>query len=366
MLPKFHKNLIDYRYIAVGTIASTKYLAKILSAMLKLLSTTLQQYSKYKFKFDNTSGFWIVKNKEATINHLTFLNNIGKTKNIKSFDFKKLYTNLPHAKVLEKIIELILLCYGYKDSKYINISKMFTASWSNRGIGHWGFTKEEFVEMLTFLLENIFVKFGSSIFKQVIGIPMGCDCAPFVADLFLFAYEYSFITNNVLVRNPIVYDFKFCSRYIDDLNNPNCSDKVVNTICKEIYPPELDIVITNPNDELKCTFLDLDINISLGKFSTKLYDKRRDFQFNVITFPNLKSCVPSKQAYGIFMGELFRLCTSSSGLADFIIEVRRLIEKLEHQNFDKNMLYKYLNKFLRCKPSCLNKYWANLNIGMFY
>ena len=83
MLPKFHKNPIDYRYIAAGTKASTKCLAKILSAMLKLLSTTLQQYSKYKFKFDNTSAFWIVKNKEATLDHLTFLNNIGKTKNIR-------------------------------------------------------------------------------------------------------------------------------------------------------------------------------------------------------------------------------------------------------------------------------------------
>ena len=64
-------------------------------------------------------------------------------------------------------------------------------------------------------------------------------------------------------------------------------------------------MVTNPNNELNCTFLDLDIDISLGKFSTKLYDKRRDFQFNVITFPNLKFCVPSKQAYGIFMEELF-------------------------------------------------------------
>ena len=195
---------------------------------------------------------------------------------------------------------------------------------------------------------------------------MGCDCAPFVADLFIFAYEYSFIDNNVLVKNPIVYDFKFCSRYIDDLNCPNCSDKVLNIICKEIYPAELDIVVTNPNNELNCTFLDLDINISLGKFSTRLYDKRRDFQFNVITLPNLKSCIPNKQAYGIFTGELSRLCISSSGLADFVTEVKGLIDKLVHQHFDKNFLYKYLNKFIRNKPSCLNKYWANLNIGMFY
>ena len=88
---------------------------------------------------------------------------------------------------------------------------------------------------------------------------MGCDGAPFVAYLFLFAYEYSYITTNVLAKNPIVHDFRFCSQYIDDLNNPNCNDEVVNVICNEIYPPELDIVITNPSNELNCTFLDLDI-----------------------------------------------------------------------------------------------------------
>ena len=56
----------------------------------------------------------------------------------------------------------------------------------------------------------------------------------------------------------------------------------------------------------------------------------------------------------------------SSGLADFITEVNGLINKLVHQIFDRNLLYKYLNRFIRNKPSCFNKYWANLNIGMFY
>ena len=123
MLPKLHKDPIDYRYIAAGTRASTKGLAKILTAMIKLLSTTMQQYTKSEFKFNNTSGWWIVKNKDATINILNFLNNIGQTNNIKSFDFKKLYTNPPHAKVLLMVKELIELCFEYKETKYINVSK---------------------------------------------------------------------------------------------------------------------------------------------------------------------------------------------------------------------------------------------------
>ena len=46
-------------------------------------------------------------------------------------------------------------------------------------------------ETLTFLLDNSYsyIKFGTKIFRQIVGIPMVTNCAPFVADLFLFYYE---------------------------------------------------------------------------------------------------------------------------------------------------------------------------------
>ena len=40
-----------------------------------------------------------------------------------------------------------------------------------------------------FLLDNIFIRFGSKLYKQIVGIPMGTNCARLVADLFLFCYE---------------------------------------------------------------------------------------------------------------------------------------------------------------------------------
>ena len=41
-------------------------------------------------------------------------------------------------------------------------------------------------DVLTFLLDNIFIRFGTELYRQVVGIPMGTNCAPLVADLFLF------------------------------------------------------------------------------------------------------------------------------------------------------------------------------------
>ena len=48
---------------------------------------------------------------------------------------------------------------------------------------------------LHYLLDNIFIKFGSILYRQIVGIPMGTNCAPLVADLFLFCYERDFIVS---------------------------------------------------------------------------------------------------------------------------------------------------------------------------
>ena len=48
-------------------------------------------------------------------------------------------------------------------------------------------------DALTFLLDNIFIRFGTKLYRQVVGIPMGTNCAPLVADLFLFCYGRDFM-----------------------------------------------------------------------------------------------------------------------------------------------------------------------------
>ena len=47
-------------------------------------------------------------------------------------------------------------------------------------------------DALVYLLDTIFIRFGTKLYRQTIGIPMGTNCAPLVADLFLFCYERDF------------------------------------------------------------------------------------------------------------------------------------------------------------------------------
>ena len=101
--------------------------------------------------------------------------------------------------------------------------------------------------MLVFLIENTLAIFGERIFQQTVGIPMGTNCAPHLADLFLYSYEADFIQGLLKKNeNKLIRSFNFTSRYIDDvlsLNNSRLGDFV-----DLIYPTELEIKDTTYSD----------------------------------------------------------------------------------------------------------------------
>ena len=72
-------------------------------------------------------------------------------------------------------------------------------------------------EALTFLLSNIYIKFGSKLYRQIVGIPMGTNCAPLVADLFLFCYERDFMLSlSDDNQSEVIEAFNSTSTYLDD------------------------------------------------------------------------------------------------------------------------------------------------------
>ena len=106
------------------------------------------------------------------------------------------------------------------------------------------FTEDDVVWMLDFLIDKIYVECG---FQQVIGIPMGTDCAPLLADLFLYSYEADFIQSLIKTdKRHLAKSFNFTFRYIDyvmSLNNTKFGDFV-----DAIYPEELEIKDTTDAD----------------------------------------------------------------------------------------------------------------------
>ena len=110
---------------------------------------------------------------------------------LSSYDFSTLYTTLPHNLIKEKLTELsfnregsLYLACNYKNAFF------FTSEQPKR---YKLWSCQKMCDALHYLLDNIFIRFGSKLYRQIVGIPMGTNCAPLVADLFLFCYERDFM-----------------------------------------------------------------------------------------------------------------------------------------------------------------------------
>ena len=137
-------------------------------------------------------------------------------------------------------------------------------------------------DALHYLLDNIFLRFGSKLYRQIVGIPMGTNCAPLVADLFLFCYERDFMLslsdNN---QADIIEAFNSTSRYLDDLLN--IDNPYFEQMVGEIYPTEFQLIKANSSDT-EAPFLDLNLSIINGIVSSKIHDKWDDFNFEIVNF----------------------------------------------------------------------------------
>jgi hypothetical protein len=219
-------------------------------------------------------------------------------------------------------------------------------------------TCEQVCNALHFLLDNIFVHFGESIYRQVIGIPMGTNCAPLVADLFLFCYERDFMLSlKSKNQSDIIHAFNSTSRYLDDICNLN--NNYFDDMYKSIYPKELVLNKTNCTSS-SASFLDLDLHISNGIISSKIYDKRDDFNFNIVNYPHLDGDVPSATSYGVYISQLIRFARACTSVEEFNLRNRSITSKLLTQGYRFHKLRKAFSKFYHRNISLIDKYGCNL------
>ena len=111
---------------------------------------------------------------------------------------------------------------------------------------------------------------------------MGTNCAPLVADLFLFCYERDFMVSLSDDKQADIIDvFNSTSRYLDDFLNIN--NVYFDTMVNQIYPLELQLNEAYTSDT-EVAYLDLHLSISNDIVSIKIYDKRDDFDFEIVNF----------------------------------------------------------------------------------
>ena len=115
----------------------------------------------------------------------------------KSSDFSTLYTTIPHEKLKSRLATIIRNSFIHKNGncryKFLVLGREGPYFVKEHSDSKNKYTEDDIINMLEFLVDNIFVVFGGKVFQQIVGIPMSTNCAPLLADIFLYSYEADFI-----------------------------------------------------------------------------------------------------------------------------------------------------------------------------
>ena len=105
-------------------------------------------------------------------------------------------------------------------------------------------------------------------------------------------------------QTDIIEAFNSTSRYLDGLLN--IDNPYFEHIVGLIYPTDIQLNKANSADA-EAPFLDLDLSITNGILvSSKIYDKRDDFDFEIVNFPFLDGDVPHSPSYGVYISQVIR------------------------------------------------------------
>ena len=335
-LPKFHKTPIGPRFITSGRYTCINGLSKILSSCLKSLLEAAKIHSNFIHKFDKTRDFLITDSNKMILEYISAANLTNCHKSLKTYDFQTLYTKIPQTKLKDNLKEFIHNVFIIKKSKYINVRSK-NAIFSDNRTKTGSFTENELIAYLNYSIDNTYILFKGEAQRQAIGIPMGSNDALHLANIFLHVYEKSFyqecITNN---QRDVITKLGDIYRYQDDLIAFGFQDQH-NVQIQDIYPNEM--VISNTNiTSTKVTYLDLEIEVRDGKYFYKSFDKRKNFNFPIVKYPNLNGNIPINPAYGVYISQLIRFCDINMLFDDFKCNTNELVKILLQQGYKYNML----------------------------
>ncbi len=338
LVPKFHKNPVKFRPI----IASRKSISKCVS---KRIGFALKLLLKRHLKFCNTLEYsvpglnlcWITDNNLKilkTINNLNLQNNF---KSVHTFDFTTLYTCLEHQEIT-KWLERFL------DSAFKNTNKSIclhehSANWCWTNRTGTLVNKDQILILINWLISNTYFSCGDLVVKQDVGIPMGTDCAPDIANITLGSMEFKFVNTLLKTNLTDCKKLRYTYRYLDDitcLNDGGFFEKHYGSI----YPDSLQLVKMN-NTPSGADVLDIQISAKNGLASTTVFDKRKSFPFATTKFPHITSNISGSVNQNVFNNQINRFLTICNSYEDFILNMKELWLGMVGKGHNSRTLHKW-------------------------
>jgi hypothetical protein len=220
------------------------------------------------------------------------------------------------------------------------------------------------MEFISFLIDHVYVVNDGVVFRQSRGIPMGTNCGPVLANLYLYAYESVFIDRLISDDPKTAEMFHRTFRFIDDTLSFNNLDWPFfvskSSDAGGIYPSALTYNDTSVSStEVHFLGMLFQTNSVSNKCSIDIFDKRKEFSFYVQRYPDLRSFIPTHIPYGVFVSLLFRLYRICSEPSFFRSRVLDMFETFLSKGCTANRLLRVLHAFLksRCPLRWNLKWW---------
>ena len=180
-LPKLHKRPYKARFIANSSSCTTTVLSKLLTSCLTAVKKHWIRYYATVYERDGINYFWSIKNCNDVLNKFKFKN--FQASKLSTYDF-----STSHHLIKDKLIDLINRTFIRENTQYLACNEECAFFTSDVYNNHNLWSCQKVCDALVYLLDNIFIRFGTKLYRQTIGIPMRTNCAPVVADLFFFFF----------------------------------------------------------------------------------------------------------------------------------------------------------------------------------
>ena len=166
-LPRLHKRPYKSRFIANSSACTTTELSNLLTSCLSAITNHVIKYCTTVYERNGKKLFWSIKNSGETLNKLKSRGFLAS--GLSTYDFSTLYTTLPNNLVKEILTELIEQTFNREGSLYLacnDKNALFTFEHPKQ-YTLWSCVK--MCDALHYLLGNIFIRFGSKLYRQIVG-----------------------------------------------------------------------------------------------------------------------------------------------------------------------------------------------------
>ena len=164
-------------------------MAKDLTTIFRLFYEKIERYHQKGKTWSGIDKFWVIQNTKPIIQRIDNLNKRKEAKSLSTFDFSTQYTKIPQDKLIYVLNEIEDFAFKEGTRELIKVCNSWAYWFKTSSRSGNLYNKFQIKKSLKYLIDNSFFHVGSDLFRQVIGISMGSDPAPFFTNLFLYYYE---------------------------------------------------------------------------------------------------------------------------------------------------------------------------------